>query len=120
MIQDIRDAAMLGDKGYDSDDFRDTIRQQNHEPVIPGKSNRIVSIDYDKALYKARHLIENFFAKIKNFRRIFSQFDKSMRNYASLWLLREQYYGYDKNSTARLFYKIKILCFFIKLLQISL
>jgi transposase len=83
LIQDIRNAAIMGDKGYDSDDLRSTIKNQNCEPVIPGRSNRIVPIEHDKELYKARHLIEFFFAKIKNFRRIFSRFDKSLRNYAS-------------------------------------
>jgi len=85
LIQDIQNAAIMGDKGYDSDDFRSTIKHQNCEPVIPGKSNRIVPIEYDKELYKARHLIENFFAKIKNFRRIFSRFDKSIKNYTSFF-----------------------------------
>jgi len=83
LIQNIQGAAVMGDRGYDSDDFRNTIKYQSCEPVIPGKSNRIVPIEYDKELYKARHLIENFFAKIKNFRHIFSRFDKSLRNYAS-------------------------------------
>ena len=83
LIKNIRDAAILGDKGYDSDDFRNTIKHQNCKPIIPGKSNRIITVEYDEELYKARHLIENFFAKIKNFRRIFSRFDKSMQNYAS-------------------------------------
>ncbi len=83
LIQDIRDAAIMGDKGYDSDDLRHTIQHQDCESVIPGRSNRIVPIEYDKELYKARHLVENFFAKIKNFRRIFSRFDKSVKNYAS-------------------------------------
>lgn len=83
LIEDIQNAAILGDKGYDSDDFRTTIKNQNCEPVIPGRSNRIVPIEYDKDLYKGRHVIENFFAKIKNFRRIFSRFDKSLRNYLS-------------------------------------
>lgn len=83
LIQDIQNAAILGDKGYDADDFRATIKNQNCEPVIPGRSNRIIMIEYDKDLYKGRHVIENFFAKIKNFRRIFSRFDKSLRNYLS-------------------------------------
>lgn len=83
LIEGIQNAAILGDKGYDSDDFRTTIKNQNCESVIPGRSNRIVPIEYDKDLYKGRHVIENFFAKIKNFRRVFSRFDKSLRNYLS-------------------------------------
>ncbi len=51
LIQDIRDAAIMGDKGYDSDELRHTIQHQNCESVIPGRSNRIVPIEYDKELY---------------------------------------------------------------------
>jgi len=94
LIEDIRDASVLGDKGYDSDDFRVTIQSQNCSPVIPPRSNRKKVIKYDKFLYRARHLVENFFSKLKQFRRVFSRFDKSLRNYeafvlfagAVLWL----------------------------------
>jgi transposase len=83
LIKNIKDANILGDKGYDSDDFRIIIKNQNCNPLIPGKSNRIVPVKYDKHIYESRHLIENFFSKIKHFRRIFSRFDKSLRNFAS-------------------------------------
>jgi transposase len=53
------------------------------EAVIPPKSNRNDSKDYDKALYKERKLIERFIGKLKHFRRIFSRFDKLARNYLS-------------------------------------
>jgi transposase len=83
LIEGISNAAILGDKGYDSDDLRLTIRQQNCDPVIPPRSNRKEVIDYDEFLYQARHLIENFFSKLKHFRRVFSRFDKALRNYSA-------------------------------------
>lgn len=46
MTQDIRDATMVGGGGYDSDNFKNTIRFQICDSVIPGKSNRIVPIEY--------------------------------------------------------------------------
>ena len=46
------------------------------EPVIPPKSNRIGQRSYDKELYKIRHLIENFFAKLKQYRAIATRYDK--------------------------------------------
>ena len=73
----------LGDKGYDSKEIRELIKQQNCTPVIPYRSNSNVQSDYDKHIYKERHAIECFFSKIKHFRRIFSRFDKSVRNFAS-------------------------------------
>src|SRR5207253_2368247 len=49
--------------------------------VIPPKSNRKTQRDYDKATYKARHLIENFFCKLKQFRAIATRYDKTARNF---------------------------------------
>ena len=49
--------------------------------VIPPKANRKVQRSYDRDLYKARHLIENFFAKLKQFRAIATRYDKTARNF---------------------------------------
>jgi transposase len=55
--------------------------------VIPPKGNRVVARGYDKALYKARHLIENFFCKLKQFRAIATRYDKTARNFlAAIYL----------------------------------
>jgi transposase len=94
LIADFSGGFALGDKGYDSDEFRALIKVQNCTPVIPPRSNRKQVIEYDKHLYKERNVIECFFSKIKHFRRIFSRFDKSARNFgafvsfvgALLWL----------------------------------
>ena len=61
---------LLGDKGYDSDWFRAALTARGITPCIPPKSNRKVQHHYDKAVYKKRHLVENLFAKIKDWRRI--------------------------------------------------
>jgi YD repeat-containing protein len=50
-------------------------------PVIPPKANRKIPRSYDKELYKARHLIENFFCKLKQFRAIATRYDKTARNF---------------------------------------
>ena len=49
--------------------------------MIPPKANRTVQRDYDKDLYRARHLIENFFCKLKQFRAIATRYDKTARNF---------------------------------------
>lgn len=94
MLGSISSAHVLCDRGYDSDNFRNKIRSQKCTPVIPGKRNRIVHVDYDKHIYKERNLVERFFSKIKYFRRIFSRYDKSLDSFmaflsfvgAILWL----------------------------------
>ena len=50
-------------------------------PVIPPKSQRKVPRDYDRELYEARHLIENFFCKLKQFRAIATRYDKRAINF---------------------------------------
>lgn len=72
---------VIADKSYDADDFRQTIRASGAEPVIPSRSNRKELYDYDKHLYKERHLVECFINKIKHYRRIFSRFEKLAKRY---------------------------------------
>lgn len=57
--------------------MRAGLKAQDIEPVIPSKSSRTEPIDYDEHLYKARHLIENFFAKLKQYRAIATRYDKT-------------------------------------------
>ena len=57
----MRVKALLADKAYDADErVRNKLAAIGCEAVIPSKSNRTVAHDYDKALYRARHKIENF------------------------------------------------------------
>lgn len=62
--------ALLADKDYDADWFRETLSDRNYEICIPSKSNRKIQIPHDRALYRKRHRIENMFGKMKDWRRI--------------------------------------------------
>ena len=81
LIEGIADSDILADKGYDDDKFIEVIKTQGCRAVIPPRKNRKEPRDYDKDVYKERHLIECFFGKIKYFRRIFSRFDKTAQAY---------------------------------------
>jgi len=73
------------DKGYDSEELREQIRNEGSEPIIPRKSNsKIGNDDMDWGLYKLRHLVENIFARLKHFRAIATRYDKLGRNYESM------------------------------------
>jgi transposase len=72
----IEDSDVLADKGYDSDALIDYIYDHGAEPTIPSKSNRKVQRRCDWWLYKERHLVEYFFLKLKNFRRVATRYDK--------------------------------------------
>ena len=73
----------IADKGYDANAFRKTLRDQGTRPVIPGRCNRKKKIAYDKKRYRERHLVENAFCRLKDFRRIATRYDKLGRNFVS-------------------------------------
>ena len=73
---------LLADKAFDADArVRDPLKAAGKSAVIPPKANRRLPSDFDRDTYKARHLIENFFAKIKQFRAIATRYDKTARNF---------------------------------------
>ena len=59
----------------------DKLEEKGCEVVIPSKSSRKEPREYDKHLYKARHLIENFFARLKQYRAIATRYDKRASNF---------------------------------------
>jgi transposase len=75
--------ALLGDKGYDADWFRQALSERGITPCIPPKANRKIQIDYDKALYRQRHKIENMFGRIKDWRRIHTRYDRCAHTFMS-------------------------------------
>jgi len=75
--------AMLGDRGYDADWFRNALKARGITPCIPPKTNRKVSIPYDQALYRQRHKIENMFGRLKDWRRIATRYDRCAHTYFS-------------------------------------
>ena len=75
ILEDIE--SFLADKAYDAQErVLDLLKKAKVEGVIPPKSNRIEQRDYDEDMYKWRHLIENFFAKLKQYRAIATRYDK--------------------------------------------
>ena len=77
MIADVAFGALLGDKAFDVDWLRAELDSRGAVAVIPPKSGRNTAIAYDKAMYRWRHLIENFFAKLREFRAIAIRYDKT-------------------------------------------
>ena len=83
LCESVFESTVIADKAYDSDDFIDTIINQKCIPNIPPKSNRKTPRFYDKHLYEERYAIECFIGKIKQFRRIFSRYEKLAQSYLS-------------------------------------
>ena len=83
VLADTKADYVIADKAFDSQAFLDLISELGAQAVIPPSSHRKEQRDYDKELYKERHLIECFIGKLKYFRRIFSRFDKLASRYLS-------------------------------------
>ena len=74
-------SSLIGDKGYDGDEFRADIINRGAKPVIPNKSNRTALHRFNKLAYKGRNVIERCFCRLKDFRRIATRYDKLARNF---------------------------------------
>ena len=73
---------VIADKGYDAKDrVVEPLLEADKAVVIPSRSTNRQQRDYDRALYKARHVIENFFAKLKQYRAIATRYDKTACNF---------------------------------------
>lgn len=73
--------AVLADRGYDADKILEFVAKAHADAIIPAKKNRLVQRETDWHTYKTRHLVECFINKIKQYRRIFSRFDKYASRY---------------------------------------
>lgn len=72
----ISDSTILADKAYGTNEILDFIQRQDGDYAIPPKSNARIPWRCDWWLYKERHLVECFFLKLKNFRRVATRYDK--------------------------------------------
>ena len=83
LIHEISFGALLADKAFDADWLLQDLDERGATAVIPPKANRKVQRDYDAHMYKWHHLVENYFAKIKEFRGIATRYDKTDSSYAA-------------------------------------
>jgi transposase len=75
---------LLADRAFDANWLREALSEAKIEAVIPPKSNRRFPAEFDQETYKWRHLIENFFQKIKEYRGIATRFCKTDASYNAL------------------------------------
>jgi transposase len=77
LIEGVAFGALLGDRAFDVDWLRAELDARGAAAVIPPKANRKARFDFDRDTYRWRHLIENCFAKLKEFRAIATRSDKT-------------------------------------------
>jgi transposase len=75
--KEIREGKSLAmDKAYEGDACRAKAVECGMQPVVPPKSNRLEPWEYDKEVYKGRNVVERNFRFIKQFRRVYTRYDK--------------------------------------------
>ena len=79
---------LIADKGYDSQAVLDLARERGMEPVIPPRKNRRELRKYDKYLYKMRHLVENAFLRLKEWRGIATRYAKNAKSFLAIVQIR--------------------------------
>jgi transposase len=78
---------VVADRGYDSNAVLELIARRGAQPNIPSCARRVVRRSVDPAIYRQRNLVERFFCKLKQFRRVATRFDKLARNFLAAVLL---------------------------------
>jgi transposase len=87
LIEVIACGCVVADKAYDSNAFRAAIAEKGSSACIPPRATRVEPIGYSKHTYRKRHRVENFFQKIKRFRRVATRYDKLAQTYFGFVLL---------------------------------
>ena len=75
---------MIGDKAFDANWIIDELNQRGAKIVISQMPQRKTPLAIDRDVYQWRHLIENFFGKIKEFKRIAMRSDKTDQSFAAM------------------------------------
>ena len=83
LIAGVAFGALLGAKAFDADWLRADLDDRGAAAVIPPKANRKTIISFDRDRYRWRHLIENTFAKLKEFRAVATRYDKTDTSYTA-------------------------------------
>jgi transposase len=84
LIQDVEFAALIADKAFDQNQLRAQLNERGATAVIPSTTARTTPIPYDTEMYKWRHLIENCFQRLKEFRRVATRYDKTDISFAAV------------------------------------
>jgi len=83
LVQIPKTRYLLADRGYDANWFRQGLLAKGITPCIPSKRTRKIQIPYNRSIYAKRHMIENLFAKLKDWRRIATRYDRCAHTFFS-------------------------------------
>ena len=84
LIKDIYFGGLIADKAFDSNWIIEDMNERGAQIVISQRPQRTEPLEIDEEIYKWRHLIENFFCKLKEFKRIAMRSDKTDRSFEAM------------------------------------
>jgi putative transposase len=85
LLADQQPAAVLADKGYDSDALLAFMADLDAQAVIPARRNRILQRELDDHFYAERNKVERLFNRLKHYRLLATRYDKTARNFLAFW-----------------------------------
>ena len=88
LIEGISAEHLLADRGYDTNAILEQAAKQGMTPVIPPRKHRKVQREYDRYLYKLRHLVENAFLHLKRWRGIATRYAKNTASFLAAVQIR--------------------------------
>jgi transposase len=83
LLDELKPASLAADKAYDSNAILQHLESTGIQAVIPSRANRLEQRPLDEHLYASRNLVERFFCRIKQFRRIATRYDKLSERFSS-------------------------------------
>ena len=84
LLEHARGEALVGDTGYDSNEFLAAVRTKGMKPVIHAKPERPKPHRLVRSLYRQRYVVEVFFHRLERFRAIATRYEKTAQNYLAL------------------------------------
>lgn len=84
LVEGLNALFLIGDKGYDSQDLVLEVKKQGMLAIIPPRKNAKNPRYYNREMYKDRNVVERFFARLKQFRRVATRYEKKAENYLAM------------------------------------
>jgi len=84
LLEHARGKYLLGDSGYDSNDFLKAVREKGMKPVIHSGPGRKSKLRLNRRMYRKRYVVECFFHTLKRFRAVATRYEKTAQNYLAL------------------------------------
>lgn len=88
LIEDIQAESLIADRGYDTNEIVEAATKAGMQVIIPPKKNRKTKREYDRHVYKIRHLVENAFLHLKQWRGVATRYAKKASSFLAIVQIR--------------------------------